>query len=95
MSYQIQYDPPGGPSPTPASRHPWLLTLCCFGAFLFLVKTLWPEGQAMLRRLLLPGDPETTQTAAKNLIAALRWGEPFYSAAKTFCQEILAHGTLG
>ena len=94
MSYQIQYAPPGDHSPARSSRNPWLMTLFFFGAFLFLVKTRWPEGQAMLQRLLLPGDPETTQTATRNLITALRWGEPFYSAAKTFCQEIL-HGTLG
>ena len=94
MSYQLQYDPPCDHSPARSSRHPWLMMLIFFGVFLFLVKTHWPEGEAMLRRLLLPGDPETTQTAAQNLVTALRWGEPFYSAAKTFCQEIL-HGTLG
>ena len=53
MSYQIQYHLPHSPAPASAGR-PWLLTLLCFGAFLCLVKVCWPEGQALLRRLVLP-----------------------------------------
>lgn len=94
MSYQIQYHLPHSPAPASAGR-PWLLTLLCFGAFLCLVKICWPEGQALLRRLVLPGDPEQTLTAAENMLQALSWGEPFYYAAKTFCQEILLHGSVG
>ena len=40
-------------------------------------------------KLLLPGDPETTQTALTHLVEDIRAGESVSQAVTAFCQEIV------
>ena len=53
--------------------------VCCF----------WPEGAAVLRDWLLPGDPAVTAAAMEELSDSLRTGEDLFHALRTFCIRIL------
>lgn len=93
MAYIIAYD---GADPVPKSaarRRSRLagLTVGFFLVFLLLTKLFHPEGTAVLRRLLLPGDEAVTGPAMTVLLEELRSGEPVGDAVKAFCGEILSH----
>lgn len=93
MSYIIAYDgtdPCAKPADRRASRLS-VLTAGFFLAFLLLTKLFWPKGAAMLRQIILPGDPEVTERAVSVLVDDLREGEPVGDALKTFCGEIMTH----
>ena len=45
-----------------------------------------------LRNVILPGDPEVTEQAAKTMIDQLREGETFADCFADFCREVIAAG---
>lgn len=63
------------------------------GVFLLLFVTTvcycWPEGTAVLRDLLLPGDPAVTAAAMEELSDSLRAGESVFHALSDFCNRVL------
>ena len=91
MAYRIEYGPP---RPRRREKFPLrLLLLTCFFFVLFLagVKIFWPEGQAWLTQLLLPTG---TRAAFRDLLDALRSGQPFYDSLTAFCREIVSYADL-
>lgn len=68
------------------------------GVFLLLVfllaGSLWPEGKAILRRLIFPGDPAVTAAALENLTEDLRSGEDLTDSMSAFCIQILEGAEL-
>ena len=64
----------------------------CLLAFVLLTNAFWPAGRAVLRELLIPGDPEVTAGAFDTLIAQVRSGEDVADAMEAFCREILTDG---
>ncbi len=96
MSYRIDYHPEEQRKQTPAgfrvSR--FTMTMGCFAVFLVLVHLFWQEGAALLRQLLIPGDPDVTLAAADVLADSLSRGANPGEAITVFCRRILDHGTL-
>lgn len=91
MAYRIEY---GLPRPRRREKFPLrLLLLTCFFFVLFLagVKIFWPEGQARLAQLLLPTG---TRAAFRDLLDALRSGQPVYDSLTAFCREIVSYADL-
>lgn len=95
MAYRIEYGPP---RPRRREKFPLrLLLLTCFFFVLFLagVKIFWPEGQARLTQLLLPArNAAGTRAAFRDLLDALRSGQPFYDSLTAFCREIVSYADL-
>lgn len=57
----------------------FVIFACCF----------WPEGTAVLRDWILPGDPTVTAAAMEELTDSLRMGERVADALRSFCVQIL------
>ena len=57
----------------------FVITVCC----------AWPEGTAVLRDWLLPGDPVVTAAAMEELSDSLRTGESVFHALSDFCNRVL------
>lgn len=68
------------------------LTAAFLLAFALTVRQAWPEGQEMLRRFLLPGEPTVTEEAFRNMISDLQGGEPLADAVTAFCAQIVEYG---
>ena len=49
----------------------------------------WPEGRAVLRDVLVPGDPDVTLHGLETLARELREGESFSDAVTAFCREVI------
>lgn len=70
------------------------LTMLFFLMFLFLVFSFWPQGGALLRELLIPGDPDVTVMALETFAQDLRAGDALSGAFETFCRTIVAEAQL-
>lgn len=57
--------------------------------FMITVCAFWPEGTAVLRDWILPGDPAVTAAAMEELTDSLRTGEELSDSLRTFCIRIL------
>lgn len=91
MAYKIEYGP-GGMEKRPVKPPKRRLTGVTAGAFcLFLLLTLlfWPKGRTALRDIVLPGDPEVTAEALRDLTSDLREGEGLSDAVTAFCHQII------
>lgn len=93
MGYVIRYDCGESHSGSASSRCSRLtaMTAGFLLAFLLLTKLFWPEGSAMLRQFLIPGDPDVTSQAVSVLVDELRAGKPMGDTVQAFCAEILNH----
>lgn len=60
--------------------------------FFLLTGTFWPEGKAMLQRILIPGDAEVTIAAFSSMVEQIQAGEPIGDAVTAFCGEIIENG---
>ena len=89
MGYRIDYAGERKTEPIQRNRH---FTLYWFGVFLLLVCGFWPEGRAVLRSILLPGDPENTIHAAAQLLDQLRSGETMGDAVTVFYRTVTEFG---
>ena len=70
--------------------HP--LTALCILLFAWSVGEFWPDGQQVLQKFFLPGEPTVTEQAFSSMITDLTAGRPLEDAMAAFCQEILDHG---
>ena len=62
--------------------------------FVITVCAFWPEGAAVLRDWILPGDPAVTAAAMEELTDSLRTGEKLSGSLRTFCIRILEGADL-
>ena len=71
------------------------LTTGFFLCFLWLVGTFWPDGQDLMKQLLIPGDPDITLEAAEVFAQEVGSGFAMADAARNFCLAVLNHGYTG
>lgn len=57
----------------------FVVSVCCF----------WPEGTAVLRDWLFPGDPAVAAAAMEELTDSLQTGGKIEESLRTFCGRIL------
>ena len=84
MGYRIVY----GADPFVKKRersHLAVLTAGFALAFVILVRCFWPQGTAVLRQVLLPGD----MAAFQQMTAQIQAGEPIGDAVTAFCRGIV------
>ena len=90
MAYKIQYNPennsryPNLPKSKPLHWKPLLFLLGVLAAILWLRQNGIPD-------FVIPGDPEITTAAAKNMILNLQEGTSVNEAVTVFCHDII-HG---
>ena len=90
MSYQITYEKERTRKQGKRRRsYVFPLTLVALMVFMLFVNAYWPEGQAVLRRYLLPGDPEAAVSAFNSFAQELKAGENFPDALRNFWQEVM------
>lgn len=96
MGYRIDYKPVKKVRDLEKrfSRVP-ALTAVCLVLFLLLVNLFWQEGMAVIRGILIPGDPAVTVSALEGFALELRMGEELGSAFTTFCRRIIAGAQAG
>lgn len=93
--YRIEYDRKNEDRQPGRGYRRFLLAVCCFLLFLWLVFAFYPQGREVLRILLIPGDPDVTLHAAEVFAQELGNGFSVADAAKNFCSTVLNHGYLG
>lgn len=71
------------------------LTAVCFAVFVILVSVCWPEGAALLRDWMLPGDGTVTVAAMEDLTRDLREGQPLPDAWAVFWNRVVEAAGLG
>lgn len=95
MAYRIDYGPP---LPSRLKEHfPLrlvLLTSGFFTAFLLGVKALWPEGNELLAKLLLPVHDSGSFEAVEVFLSDLRSGESFYDSLTAFCRQVISYADI-
>lgn len=69
------------------------LTICFLSLFMSLVCGFWPEGQTVLRSLLIPGDSQATLEAAEVFARDLQQGLSFGEGLGDFFRSVL-HGAV-
>lgn len=88
MAYKIQYTPEDNaryPKAKANNPFPWkgcLFGVCIVCSILLLRRYGIPD-------ILIPGDPEVTTTAARNMVENLQQGSGVNEAVSVFCKEIL------
>ena len=92
MAYRVVY----GPMPEVPKRRGTLrvrtLTAVCLLLFCFGVRLAWPEGQALLRRIVLPGEMTVTQVAFGDMLEHLKQGYTLGDAVTVFCRQVVQDG---
>ena len=91
MGYQIRY---GDTQASSGGQRPRLsriigLSLSFLLVFVLLSWSFWPEGRAVLRDVLVPGDPDVTLHGLETLARELREGESLSDAVTAFCREVI------
>lgn len=76
------------------SRMPALTALFLL-LFCLMVNHFWPEGAAVMRKLVFPGDPAVTVSAFENMTQHLQEGEPLSEALRCFCTSVLEGAGFG
>ncbi len=95
MAYRIDYGVTGEPvkfaenTPNKGKRI-WPVACICL---VLLLGFLYPKKH-VLEKLLIPGDPQVTKTAAKIFIEDLRAGEGISNSLQAFCAEIITHADI-
>lgn len=95
MGYRIVY----GPMPKMPQERDYkplriqVLTAVFALLFVLTVRQAWPEGTALLREFLLPGEQNVTEAAFSEMIGDIREGESLGDALTAFCRQIVEHGT--
>ena len=88
MAYKIQYTPEDNaryPKMKNSKTIPWkrwLFAIAIFAAVLWVREKGVPD-------FIIPGDPEVTTAATKNMISNLQEGAKVNEAVTVFCKEIL------
>ncbi|MBQ8237774.1 MAG: hypothetical protein IJZ39_06490 [Oscillospiraceae bacterium] len=85
MGYRIVYGKDAFAETGERKSHLRAMTAGFALALVVLVRIFWPEGTAVLRDVLLPGQ----STAFSQLTEDLRAGEPIGDAVTAFCRSIV------
>lgn len=96
MGYRVEYDSVKkvrGVQKRTAGR--LAMTGVFFLVFLVLVACFWPEGTAILRDALLPGDRAVTAAALEELARQVSQGTDLSQAVAEFCRDLLAGAGIG
>lgn len=88
MGYRIVYGTDPFAHDTREKSHLRVLTAGFALAFVILVRCFWPQGTALLRQVLLPGDDVAT-AAFQQMTADIQAGEPVGDAVTAFCRGIV------
>ena len=72
-----------------------VLTVILFVMFLVLVNLFWPQGAAMVRQALIPGDAAVTVGALEGLAQDLKAGDSIEAALQSFCRTVLEGAGIG
>ena len=75
-----------------SSLRRFFFTTGFFICFLWLVCGFWPDGQLLLKQLLIPGDPEITLDAAEVFAQEIGSGFSLGDAIRNFCHVVLNRG---
>ena len=91
MGYRIDYDGSTRITNYRTSTGIRLRTLVAAGILLFsiTVRTVWPDGSAVLQSVFIPTDLNATEIAFSELMEDICHGEPLGSSITTFCQKII------
>lgn len=95
VAYRIVYEPVKSRTEQGRSVRRPVLTALCFALFLILVNNCWPQGNALLRELLIPGEPEVTLEALEVLADSIRTGDPLAEAVGAFCAAVMGGDSHG
>ena len=85
MGYRIVYGEDPFVERKERKSHLRAMTAAFLLAFVVLVRCCWPQGAALLRQTLLPGDDE----AFRQMTADIQAGEPVGDAVTAFCRSIV------
>lgn len=93
MSYRVEYNISGNTKVVNTDRerrYKWMGRIAC----VFVICAVLIHGivSKWIWDVLFPGYNETTVSAADNMIAQIRDGEPIGDAVTAFCKEIIANG---
>lgn len=89
MGYRIRYGPEPVWGEARPKSHLRVMTAGFALAFVVLVRLLWPEGTALLRKTLVPGEDLTTAAFAQ-MAEDIRAGEDVGEAVTAFCRTVVA-----
>lgn len=70
------------------------LAVLCFLLFLLMVNCMWPQGSAVLRKVIFPGDIAVTVAALDELAETLQNGASLQNALYAFCQSVIREGSV-
>lgn len=95
MGYRVDYQPiqKVRRMEKRAARVPALAALC-FLLFLLMVNCMWPQGSAVLRKVIFPGDIPVTVAALDELAETLQNGASLQNALYAFCQSVIREGSV-
>ena len=94
LSYRIVYGPmPDVPKAGKKGNvRLRVLTALFLLLFVLAVRQAWPEGSAVLRRCLIPGEPTATEEMFHGMVSDIRSGETLGQAVTAFCKELVEYG---
>lgn len=96
MGYRVEYGPVKKVRGVEKrTSHRAALTGGVLLLFLLISSWLWPEGIALLRQWMIPGDPAVTTAAFDSLCEDLQSGEQIVRSLRVFCQQILNGAGFG
>ena len=96
MGYTVEYTPQHN-SKYPLKkdgRSQFRKTLYGILACAALAALLWLHRKGILREMLIPGDADVTEAAARKMMEGVRQGDGVYRSLRTFCQDILLHAQV-
>ena len=94
LSYKIVYGPmPDVPkAEKKGTGRLQALTAVFLLLFVLAIRQTWPEGSAVLRRCLIPGEPTVTEEMFHEMVSDIQAGEPLGQAVTAFCKELVKYG---
>ena len=93
MAYRIAYNSVGSVPEQKKRKWSSIISVILILALVMGALTVKAVGLPWIREVLLPGDPDVTAAALEQVAEDLRCGVPLYDAVKTFCLEIMEHGS--
>ena len=95
MAYRIEYHPDRKHrNQSFLAGRIGIMTCMFFMIFLSSTMCIHTDIRNIMKHILIPGDPDITISAAKELVTSLKDGMSLSSAITAFCNSILAGDTL-
>ena len=92
MAYNISYDSITVTKPRKSKKWTSFAALIVVLVLVISAFSFKSVVAPWVQRWLIPGDPEVTAGALRNMVDDLRQGVDFADALAAFCNEIIAHG---